>query len=154
VKRIHHVFDIQAPPETVFAAVTTAVGLSGWWTTSVQADGAEPGSLFTFSFRGPFNPRLRITEREPPSLVAWEGVDGHDAWGPTSLRFEFDRIENGTIVRFWHQMGADRSADARAAANFTWGYYLDSLRLLCETGRGKPFPFGNSGARVGATMVG
>ena len=79
----HHVCDIQAPPETVFASITTAEGLSSWWTTEVTADTAECGSLFLTTFRGPFNPQLRITEIESPSLVAWEGVSGHDAWGTT-----------------------------------------------------------------------
>lgn len=40
-----------------------------------------------------------------------------------------------------------------ASANFNWGYYLDSLRLLCETGHGKPYQSGAPGARVGATTV-
>ena len=154
MKLIHHVFDIQASPEVVFTAVTTGDGLSSWWTTSVQADIAEPGSRFRFALRGPFNPQLRIREIKSPYLVAWEGADGHDAWGPTSLRFEFDRIDSGTMVSFWHQMGANRTDDAVARANFNWGYYLDSLRLLCETGFGKPFQSGNPGARVGATVVG
>lgn len=148
---IHHVFDIQAPPETVFTSITTTDGLSSWWTTMVQADTDERGSLFLFTFRGPFNPRLRIAEIESPSLVRWEGVSGHDAWGRTTLRFQLDRIEGGTMVSFWHQMGADRPDDAVASANFNWGYYLDSLRLLCETGQGKPFQSGTPGARVGAT---
>ncbi len=84
---IHHVLDIQAPPETVFTSVTTADGLSPWWTTKVQADSAELGSLFLLTFRGPFNPQLRITEIESPSRVTWEGVSGHDAWGATTIRF-------------------------------------------------------------------
>jgi uncharacterized protein YndB with AHSA1/START domain len=153
VSLIHHAFDIQAPPETVFTSITTADGLSSWWTTTVTAGTAELGSLFMLGFRGPFNPRLRITEIERPSVVAWEGVSGHDAWGPTMLRFELDRIEGGTMVNFRHQMGADRSGDAVASANFNWGYYLDSLRLLCETGQGKPYQSGAPGARVGATTV-
>jgi hypothetical protein len=27
--------------------------------------------------------------------------------------------------------------------SFNWGYYLESLRLLCATGTGKPFPAGS-----------
>ena len=149
---IHHVFDIKAPPESVFNSITTADGLSAWWTTKVQADNAELGSLFLFTFRGPFNPQLRITEIESPSCLTWEGVAGHDAWGATTLRFQLDRIGGGTMVSFWHQMGADRSDDAVASANFNWGYYLDSLRLLCETGRGQP-SIRCSGARVGASAI-
>lgn len=63
---IHHVFDIKAPPELLFSSITTADGLSAWWTTKVQADNAEIGSLFLFTFRGRFNPQLRITEIESP----------------------------------------------------------------------------------------
>jgi uncharacterized protein YndB with AHSA1/START domain len=149
VNLIHHVFDVQAPPEKVFTSITSADGLSSWWTTKVQADNAERGSLFVFTFRGPFNPQLRITEIESPSLVAWEGVSGHDAWGTTTIRFQLDRIDGGTMVSFSHQMGPDLPDDAVALANFNWGYYLDSLRLLCETGHGKPHPSGAPGARVG-----
>jgi len=151
VSLIHHVFDIQAPPEAVFTAITTVDGLSSWWTTKVQADSAEIGSLFLFTFRGPFNPQLRITEIESPSRVTWEGVRGHDAWGATTIRFQLDRIDAGALVRFWHQMGPDLPDDAVASANFNWGYYLDSLRLLCETGHGKPYQSGAPSARVGAT---
>jgi uncharacterized protein YndB with AHSA1/START domain len=150
---IHHAFDIQASPETVFTSITTAEGLSGWWTTKVRGDTAERGSVFSFTFQGPFKPQLQITEIERPSLVAWEGVGGHDPWGATTIRFRLDPTEDGTMVHFSHQMGADRSDAAVASANFTWGYYLDSLRLLCETGHGKPFPAGAPDARVGATTI-
>lgn len=31
------------------------------------------------------------------------------------------------------------SDDGYGVYNFNWGYYLESLRLLCATGSGKPF---------------
>jgi len=154
VNLVRHVFDIQAPPESVFAAITSADGLSSWWTTEVRADDAELGSLFRFTFRGAFAPELRITEIEPPTHVAWEGVRGHDAWGATTIRFRLDRLDAGTLVHFWHQMGPEHSEEAVASANFIWGYYLDSLRLLCETGHGKPYRRGVAGARVGSSTSG
>ena len=150
---IHHVLDVQAPPEAVFTSITTAEGLSAWWTATALEGTATQGSLFLFTFRGRFTPLLRITEIDSPSFVAWEGVSGHDAWGPTSLQFRLDPVEGGTKVSFRHRMGADRPDDAMASANFNWGYYLDSLRLLCETGQGKPYRPGAPGARVGATTV-
>ena len=118
---VRHVFDIQAPPESVFAAITSADGLSSWWTTEVRADDAELGSLFRFTFRGAFAPELRITEIEPPTHVAWEGVRGHDAWGATTIRFRLDRLDAGTLVHFWHQMGPEHSEEAVASANFRLG---------------------------------
>ena len=50
---IQHAFDIQAPREKVFTSITTADGLSSWWTTEVQADEAKVGALYHFTFRGP-----------------------------------------------------------------------------------------------------
>jgi hypothetical protein len=33
----------------------------------------------------------------------------------------------------------DIDAPAATTYNFNWGYYMESLRLLCTTGAGKPF---------------
>ena len=154
VKTIHHVFEIAATRETVFNALTTAAGLSSWWTTSARADAATVGALLDVTF-GLFNPHLRIAELDPHSNLTWEGIGGHQAWGEsTTIRFALEATSRGTLVRFWHQRGHELSDDAVATANFNWGYYLDSLRLLCETGIGKPFQNGVAGARVGASGIG
>lgn len=147
---IHHRLEIVAPRERVFGALTTAEGLSAWWTTKVRADAPAVGAYLHFTFRGPFNPRMRISELSPPERLSWKGVGGHAAWGDTAISFELEETGGGTVVRFWHRMGPERSDDAVAGANFTWGYYLNSLRLLCETGSGRPFRAGAAGARVGA----
>ena len=148
---IHHLFEVRAPREAVFDALTTAAGLSGWWTTGAETEGAAVGAELTLTF-GPFSPRMRVVELDRPNHIVWEGSGGHEVWGSTTtLRFDLEVTGDGTMVRFRHVMGRERAADAVAAANFNWGYYLDSLRLLCETGRGKPFQVGTAGARVGAS---
>ncbi len=153
--RVHHMFEIRAPRETVFNALTTTEGLSGWWTTGATAEGVAVGAHIDVTFRGPFNPHMRITELDPPAYMGWEGIGGHDAWGATTtIRFDLDATSNGTVVRFRHDLGRELGGAVVAAANFNWGYYLDSLRLLCETGHGKPFRAGTAGARVGASEIG
>jgi uncharacterized protein YndB with AHSA1/START domain len=149
---VHHLFEIAAPREKVWGALTTADGLLGWWTTDVAAEEAVRGAEIQFRFRGPFNPRMRIVEMASPRLLEWEGIGGHAALGERmGIRFELEESETGTRVRFKHRLGDEINADGVASANFNWGYYLDSLRLLCETGTGKPFRQGVSGARVGAS---
>lgn len=147
---IHHVFEIAAPCETVFAALTTPEGLSSWWTTRVSGGEAAIGSEITFTFRGPHNPRMHVAALDRPTRVVWQGVGGHQAWGDTSIRFELTPTDDGTLVRFWHELG-NEADDAVGSATFTWGYYLDSLRQFCETGTGKPYQVGVAGARVGAS---
>lgn len=129
-------FEIRPLREMVFNALTTTEGLSGWWTTGATAEDAAVGANLVFTFGGPFNPHMRVVELDRPAHVGWEGVGGHEAWGATTtIRFDLDATSDGTMVRFWHQVGRELSDDAVATANFNWGYYLDSLRLLCEFGR-------------------
>jgi uncharacterized protein YndB with AHSA1/START domain len=154
MRTVHHLFEIAAPRETVFRSLTTAPGLAAWWTTEVNADEVAVGATIRFTFRGPFSPRMRITELDPPAGVAWGGIGGHDAWGrATAIRFRLDAADGGTLVRFWHQLGPATGDDTLAGVNFNWGYYLDSLRLACETGSGKPFRAGSAAARVGADSI-
>jgi len=144
---IHHVFEIAAPCEVVYAALTTPDALSSWWTRQVRAETTTVGAVITFGFNEQFSPRLRVAELDPNARVVWEGVGGHDAWGETAIRFDLDATKSGTRVRFWHHMGADRTDDAVAGANFRWGYYLDSLRLFCEIGAGHPFQADHASTR-------
>jgi hypothetical protein len=45
-----------------------------------------------------------------------------------------------TRLRFWQDYAIELDDDAYGIYNFNWGYYLESLRLHCTTGQGKPFP--------------
>lgn len=151
---ICHAFEIAAPPETVFSALTTAEGLSRWWTTSVSGEAAKVGGMIRFTFRGPFNPVLRVTRFDPPARVEWHGAGGHAAWGSrTGIEFGLHAAGSGTMVHFRHLLGPEADSETSASANFNWGYYLDSLRMFCETGNGKPYQVGDPRARVGATST-
>lgn len=151
---IRHELEIAAPPEIVFRALTTADGLARWWTTGVSGDPAAAGGLIRFTFRGPFNPVMRVAAFDPPARVEWQGAGDHAAWGTrTSIEFSLSAADGGTTVRFRHALGPDAARETVASANFNWGYYLDSLRLFCETGNGKPFQPDNPRARVAASAI-
>jgi hypothetical protein len=88
MKTILHVLGIGAGRAQMFAALTTADGLSRWWTTQV-AGGAGEGGVIDFTFDDPFNADTEVTgfgqQRE------WRG----GAWpaispGQTALRFELE----------------------------------------------------------------
>ena len=90
-----------------------------------------------FTFAGDFNPDMRVTALEPPALVCWECVGGHEPWALNTFRFELVDKAGGTTVRFWQNYARELTDDAYGTYNFNWGYYLESLRLLSETGTGK-----------------
>jgi uncharacterized protein YndB with AHSA1/START domain len=139
MKVIHHVVDISAARPRVFGALSTTEGLAGWWSSGVKATN-EVGGIVDFTFGGDFNPAMEITKLEAPELLVWTCVSGHEPWADNTFRFELAKNYNGrTRLRFWQDYATELDDDAYGVYNYNWGYYLDSLRLLCETGTGKPF---------------
>jgi uncharacterized protein YndB with AHSA1/START domain len=135
VKEIVHTVEIEAPVASVEEAITTASGLSSWWTRDVSMD----GDRISFTFEKGFNPVMRVVQREPGKLVAWAPESGADPWMGSTIRFELDERDGKTAVLFRHRYAQDLPDELFGVFNFNWAYYLESLRLLSETGSGKPF---------------
>jgi len=138
MQSIHHVFSVAASPAHVYEALTKTETLAGWWTTVVEG-GTDAGDVIDFTFGGDFDTKMRITALEPGSRVVWELAEGHPNWEGSTFEFSLARSEAGTTVRFWQHYGRKLSDDDFGIYNYNWAYYLESLRLLCETGKGKPF---------------
>jgi hypothetical protein len=136
VKTILHAFNIDADAEKVTAALTTVDGLAAWWSTRV-AGAATAGEVINFTFGDDFNPDMRVADTRD-GVVVWECVGGHQPWADNVFRFEFS--DTAPVAMVFHQEYARELDDiAYGTYNFNWGYYLDSLRLYCETGTGKPY---------------
>lgn len=138
MKVILHNLDIKGSPSKVFTALTTQDGLSGWWTTKVKAD-IRRGGIVNFTFGETFNPNMQITALEKPRLVTWKCVGGHGPWLDNNFSFELKTKGEGCILFFQQEYARELSDEEYGRYNFNWGYYLDSLRLLVETGHGKPY---------------
>ena len=140
MKTIHHVLDVETEPATVWSALTERDRLAQWWSTEVQTPAAAVGARVDFTFAGDFNPEMEITALDAPNALAWRCIGGHEPWQLGTFRFEVVALDDGrTRVRFWQDYAVELSDDAYGVYNFNWGYYLESLRLLCTTGEGKPF---------------
>jgi uncharacterized protein YndB with AHSA1/START domain len=135
VKEIIHALEVHAPPSEVFRALTTEHGLSGWWTTGVRVD----GDLVRFTFEDPFHPVMRVTERDEPRAVEWTLESGHEPWNGSTFRFDLQERDATTAVLFRMSYGQELPDEQYGVYNYNWAYYLESLRLLCQEGSGKPF---------------
>lgn len=61
-------------------------------------------------------------------------------WAVNTFRFELVELDDGRCrLRFDQFYAVELSDDDFGVYNVNWGYYLESLRLLCTTGTGKPF---------------
>ncbi|MCI0693112.1 ester cyclase [candidate division KSB1 bacterium] len=138
MKTILHTVDINATLTQVFQALATENGLKGWWTTKVKAD-IRVGGIVDFTFGKTFNPDMKITALEDPKVVAWKCVGGHAPWTDNTFRFAIESRGEGCVLFFRHEYARELNDEEYGRYNYNWGYYLDSLRLLVETGRGKPY---------------
>jgi uncharacterized protein YndB with AHSA1/START domain len=140
VKTIHHVVDMDAGAPVVWAALTDRDQLASWWSTKVEAPPAAVGIRAVWTFGGDFNPVMETEELEALREVVWRCVAGHEPWQDSVFRFQVTATGEGTSrLRFWQEYAVELADDYYGVYNFNWGYYLESLRLLCVTGTGKPY---------------
>ena len=144
MKTIHHVVDIDAETGPVWAALTEADKMAGWWSTKVRTPPAAVGARVEWTFAGDFNPVMEIITLDEQKELAWRCVSGHDPWQDGTFRFVLATLDDSrTRLRFWQEYAVELDDDYYGVYNFNWGYYLESLRLLCTAGTGKPFQAGS-----------
>lgn len=156
---IHQALLIGAPAEKVYGAITSQEGLSGWWTPDAKAK-AEPGTIARFPFGPTYYKEMTIVELRPFGLVKWNCIKGDGEWVGTTLTFQLvsgdkktllsahpeikGQIEQladdeGTLLLFRHDNWKEYTP-MFAECSYTWGQFLRSLKLWCETGKGRPWP--------------
>ena len=157
---IRHTLLIGAPAEKIYSAITTQEGLSAWWTPDTNAK-PERDSVARFAFGPSYFKEMKITELKPSRQVKWICIEGAEEWIGTSISFELypgdkeallnshpeakDQIQQqkksdkGTLLIFHHDDWKEYTP-MFAECNYTWGQFLKSLKLLCETGTGRPWP--------------
>ena len=138
MKQIIHAVHIHAAPPDVFQALTTAEGLRQWWTTQVQAEERE-GGVISFTFAADFHPRMKQTRLDLDLRVEWLCVSGHPNWQDNTFTFALEDRKGETLLMFSQGYARELSDEVYGIYNFNWGYYLNSLKLLCEKGAGVPF---------------
>lgn len=134
---IRHNLMINASIKEVYDAITLEDGLKGWWTNDAKAK-LEIGSINHFKFGNEYFNKMKILKLGEPNLILWECVDGDREWIGTKLSFELKDKEERTFLKFSHLNWNDES-DFFGFCCHHWGRYLDSLKSLCETGKGQPF---------------
>jgi len=139
---IKHMLIIRTPPEEVYLALTTPNGLRGWWTVDVQTDDKlHVGSIIHFRFGNAFASDMSVEALKHNQLVKWKGLDVPPAWLNSEFSFELVGDPLGTKLRFTqvYAEGAPLSEDDYGSFTYNWGWYLRSLKDLCEKGAGAPF---------------
>jgi hypothetical protein len=82
---------------------------------------------------------MKVVELIPGRRVAWRCMDGAKEWIGTELTFDL-KPEKGATVLLFAQRGWKEPVEFMHYCSTKWATYLLSLKLLCETGSGTPFP--------------
>jgi len=152
---ICHELVIGATSEKIFHAITSQEGLSAWWTPDTKAE-PELKSVARFGFGPEYFKEMKITELKPFQQVTWFCIRGAEEWVGTTISFELKPISNShselkdqleqqqnkneqTLLIFHHENWIDYTS-MFAECSYTWALFLRSLKLLCETGKGRPWP--------------
>ena len=135
---IYHRLRIDVPVETVYYAITTQKGLAGWWTPDTTAQ-AVTGTILTFAFGPDYYTEMKVEELHPYDKVKWTCLKAQEEWIGTTITFDLDPHVKGTVLNFRHDNWKGYTREF-AGCNYAWALFLRSLKLLCETGKGLPYP--------------
>jgi hypothetical protein len=156
---IHHELLIGAPAAKVFSAITSQDGLSAWWTPHTTAEARE-NTVSRFAFGPTYFKDMRISVLKPDLEVEWFCIAGAEEWINTLLSFKLEEGHRRTVLAAHPEiLGQIEQQESEAVTllvfrhcnwkeytpmyaecNYTWGQFLRSLKLFCETGRGTPWP--------------
>jgi uncharacterized protein YndB with AHSA1/START domain len=156
---IRHNLLIGASAEKIYNALTSEEGLSAWWTPNTKAN-PEVNTIAHFPFGNDYFKEMKITALIPSEFIGWNCIKGDAEWVGTNISFKLvegnkknlltsnpeilGQIEQqikdeATMLIFYHDDWKDYT-QMFAECNYTWGQFLRSLKLFCETGKGRPFP--------------
>ena len=157
---IHQELLIGAPAEKIYSAITSEAGLSAWWTPGTSAK-PELNNVARFPFGPDYFKEMKIVELKASEQVKWICIAGLDEWKGTTISFKLEsgdkksllnshpevqgqiqqqkNFDQGTLLIFHHDDWKEYSP-MFAECSYTWGQFLRSLKLLCETGKGRPWP--------------
>lgn len=133
---IEHLMTINAPAAQVYQALTTREGLGEVWTTQLEVQSAT-GKINEFTF-GKDTDRMEILELTPHTRVAWKVIASDPEWVGTTIVFSLEDKGNKTNITLQH-LDWRAVTDFFRSCNYHWGFFLYSLKLYCEEGKGIPY---------------
>ncbi|MCH5598881.1 SRPBCC family protein [Niabella ginsengisoli] len=112
--------------------------MAGWWTPDTKAK-PEVDSIARFGFEADYFKEMKITALKPYSRVEWICMKGYPDWINTTLTFELEPHQKGCVLLFHHDGWANYTPEF-ASCSYDWAMFFRSLKFLCETGKGHPYP--------------
>ncbi len=140
---ITYELNIKASANTVYQAVTTQKGISGWWSKECKVgEAVGEKSLLKFNKQGTIVEMGFKTLSLHPTKVEWECTENaNPAWLGTKIRTEISEEQNGCSVVFSHADFDEKwkGQDPFEMTKGGWKHFVASLISYCESGAGQPW---------------
>jgi len=137
---------LQASADRVFAALTTADGLRGWWTNRVSGM-AELGRVLRLEFAGlDEHIDLRLDELRSGAAVAWTCLEHTELadWNGTRIMFGLTAAGDRSCDLDFRHAGLTPASACYEDCMIGWDHFLASLTAYVERGKGMPFAGGQA----------
>lgn len=135
-KRLH----FEAPPEFVFDALTTPIGITSWWTAVSTVTGANvEGGELRFTFHDISQPLVvRLEELQRGLSVVWSVLecDILPDWVGTRPSFTLSASGDGGCELEFRHIGLTPTLECYelcSSSNQGWGYYLPILQEYVDS---------------------
>lgn len=133
---LKHEIHVSASQDAVYTALSTAEGLKGWNTPSVEGNGAV-GSHWTLKYKGrpEFSWRVDVST---PTEIFWTCTKGPGDSVGTTADFKLAAAPDGRIrIRVTHG-GWPHDEGNFVKCNTIWGALMDHLREYVQSGVTEP----------------
>ncbi len=140
--KIQHELSIKATPTTVYQAVATQAGVTGWWSKDCVV-GEQEGESSALKFVKEGNVvemGFRTQTLQPNEKVVWVCTENpNPAWLGTEIITEISAAPGGSKLVFSHAKFDEKwkGQDPFEMTKQGWAHFVQSLVSYCETGVGQ-----------------
>jgi uncharacterized protein YndB with AHSA1/START domain len=133
-----NVIRVHTSADALYDALTTADGLSAWWT---RAEGAgDAGGDLRFFMSAPDPLLVHVDAATRPMSVRWTVTECtfEPEWVGTHPTFTITAVDDSTAELEFRHVGLTDELACIDMCTRGWDHYLASLQQYAETGRGNP----------------
>jgi uncharacterized protein YndB with AHSA1/START domain len=129
---------VKASSDALFDALTTASGLSAWWTRATGS--GEAGGELKFFMNFPEPLVVRVDQATRAKSVQWtvEECSFLPDWVGTRPTFTITPLNGDACELTFRHHGLTSELECIEMCTRGWNHYLESLRQYAEVGRGMP----------------
>jgi uncharacterized protein YndB with AHSA1/START domain len=129
---------VRASADALYDALTTAHGLTAWWT---RAEGSgDTGGELRFTMSAPDPLFVHVDAATRPTSVRWTVTECtfEPEWVGTHPTFTITPLDDAVTELEFRHVGLTDELECIDMCTRGWDHYMSSLGHYVETGRGNP----------------